>query len=88
MKVRYDKKVDAAFIRFSSKRPAGGVEIKEGVILHVTDKDEIVALEILEASERLPLRNLFTLWDSQGCGSGEVRQFRSLVGSTNGETEV
>jgi len=39
----------------------GGVEIKEGVILHVTDKDEIVALEILEASERLPVRNLFTL---------------------------
>jgi len=61
MKVRYDKKGDAAFIRFSSKRPAGGVEIKEGVILHVTDKDEIVGLEILRASERLPLRNLFTL---------------------------
>ena len=38
-----------------------GVEIKEGVILHVTDKDEIVALEILGASERLPVRNLFTL---------------------------
>ncbi len=61
MKVRYDKKVDAAFIRFSSKRPAGGVELKEGVILHITDKDEIVALEILEASERFPVRNLFTL---------------------------
>ena len=61
MKVRYDKKVDAAFIRFSSRRPAGGVGIKEGVILHVTDKNEIVALEILEASERLPVRNLFTL---------------------------
>lgn len=61
MKVRYDKKVDAAFIRFSSKRPVGGVEIKEGVILHVTDKDKIVALEILDASQRIPLRNLFKL---------------------------
>ena len=61
MKVRYDKKVDAAFIRFSSRRPAGGVGIKEGVILHATDKNEIVAFEILEASERLPVRNLFTL---------------------------
>ena len=61
MKVRYDKKVDTAFIRFSSKRPAGGVEVKEGVILHVTDEDKIVALEILDASQRLPLKNLFKL---------------------------
>ncbi len=61
MKVRYDKEADAAFIRFSSKHPAGGVEIKEGVILHVTDKDKIVALEILDASQRIPVRNLFKL---------------------------
>ena len=61
MKVYYDKKANAAFIRFSSKRPVGGVEIKEGVILHVTDEDKIVALEILDASRRVPLKNLFKL---------------------------
>ena len=61
MKVRYDKETDAAFLQFSSKRPAGGIEIKEGVILHVTDKNRIVGLEILDASERIPLRNLFKL---------------------------
>ena len=61
MKVRYDKSADAVFIRFSSKRPVGGVEIKEGVILHVTDRDKIVALEILDASQRVPLKNLFKL---------------------------
>ena len=61
MKVKYDKKVDAVHIQFSSKRAVGGVEIKEGVILHVTGKDEIVALEILDVSERLPVKNLFTL---------------------------
>ncbi len=56
------KKNDAVFIGFSSKRPTGGVEeMKEGVILHVSDKDEIVALEILDASARIPLRNLFKL---------------------------
>lgn len=68
MKVQYDKKADAAFIRFSSKRPVGGVEIKEGVILHVTDKDKIVALEILDASHRVPLRNLFKLEVSKAAG--------------------
>ena len=61
MKVSYDKKADAAFIRFSSKRPVGGIEIKEGVILHVTDKDKIVALEMLDASQHVPLKNLFKL---------------------------
>ncbi len=61
MKVYYDKKANAVFIQFSSKRPLRDVEIKEGVILHVTDKDKIVALEILDASERVPLRNLFKL---------------------------
>lgn len=68
MKVRYDKKADAAFIRFSSKRPVGGIEIKEGVILHVTEKDKIVALEILHASERVPLKNLFKLEVSKAAG--------------------
>ena len=61
MKVYYDKKANAVFIQFSSKRPVGAVEIKEGVILHVTDKDKIVALEILDASRPVPLKNLFQL---------------------------
>ena len=68
MKVQYDKMADAAFIRFSSKRPVGGIEIKEGVILHVTQKDKIVALEILDASERIPLKNLFKLEVSKAAG--------------------
>jgi len=61
VKVRYDKQVDAAYIRFSSKRPQGAIEIDEGVILHVTAENQIVALEVLDASERFPIRNLFTL---------------------------
>jgi len=61
MKVSYDKEVDAAYIRFTSKKPRGAIELAEGVILHVTDRDEIVALEILNASTHLPIRNLFSL---------------------------
>ena len=61
MKVRYDEEVDAAYIQLSSKRPRGAVEVKEGVVVHVTNKDEIVGIEILKASERFPIRNLHTL---------------------------
>jgi len=61
LKVRYDKEVDAAYIQMSSKKPEGGVEIAEGVILHTTTTNEIVAIEILEASKKLPLKTLYKL---------------------------
>lgn len=61
MTVRYDKDVDATSLQLSSKRPKGAVEVKEGVVVHVANKDEIVGIEILKASERFPIRNLHTL---------------------------
>ncbi len=61
MKVRYDKEVDAAYIQMSSKKPDGAVEITEGVILHTTAKDEIVAIEILGAAKKIPIKTLYKL---------------------------
>lgn len=61
MKVRYDDQVDAAYIQLSSKRPKGAIEVKEGVVVHVANKNEIVGIEILKASERFPIKNLHHL---------------------------
>ena len=61
MKVRYDETVDAAYIQLSRKRPQGAVEIKEGVVVHVANKNEIVGIEILNASERFPISSLHRL---------------------------
>ena len=61
MHVRYDKEVNAAYIKLSSKRPEGAIEINEGVILHVTKDDKIVGIEILEASTKVPIKSLFNL---------------------------
>ncbi|OHE55691.1 MAG: hypothetical protein A2Z47_05055 [Thermodesulfovibrio sp. RBG_19FT_COMBO_42_12] len=61
MKVKYDKEVDAAYIQLSSKKPEGGIEMAEGVILHMTAKNEIVSIEILDASKKFPVRNLYKL---------------------------
>jgi uncharacterized protein YuzE len=61
MKVRYDKEVDAAYIQLSSKHPDGAVEIDEGIVLHTTGEDEIVGIEILDASRKFPIRNLYKL---------------------------
>jgi uncharacterized protein YuzE len=61
MKVKYDKEVDAAYIQMSTKNPDGAVEIAEGVILHTTKKDEIVAIEILDATKKIPINTLYKL---------------------------
>ncbi len=61
MKVKYDKEADAAYIQLSSKKPEGGIEMAEGVILHTTSKNEIVSIEILNASKKFPVRNLYKL---------------------------
>jgi len=61
MKVKYDKEADAAYIKLSSKRPDGAVEIDEGVILHTTAKNEIVSIEILDAGKKFPIKSLYKL---------------------------
>ncbi len=61
MKVSYDKERDIAYIQFSTKKPDGAVETSEGVVLDTTDKDEIVGMEIFDASRRLPLESLFAI---------------------------
>jgi uncharacterized protein YuzE len=61
VKVKYDKKFDIAYIRFSSKTPDGAIEITEGVVLDTTENDEIVGIEIFDASRRFPLKNLFSV---------------------------
>lgn len=61
MKVSYDKKHDIAYIRLSGKKPDGAIEIAEGVVLDTTARNEIVGIEIFDASKRFPLKNLFSL---------------------------
>ena len=61
MKVGYDKEADAAYIQLSTKKPDGAVEMAEGVILHTTSRSEIVAIEILGAAKKIPIRSLYKL---------------------------
>jgi len=59
MKVKYDSSADAAYIKLSNKTPDGAIEIDEGLIVHTTKDNKIVAIEILNASEKLSVRELF-----------------------------
>jgi len=59
MKIYYDKEVDSAYIRLSDEKAQGVIEISEGLNVDVTDKDEIVGIEILNATKKIPLKSLF-----------------------------
>ena len=61
MKVKYDKEADAAYIQMSSRKPDGAVELAEGVILHTTADNGIVAIEILDAGKKIPISTLYKL---------------------------
>lgn len=61
MKIQYDERIDAAYIKLSSRRPSEAVEGVPGVIMHFTSKERLAGIEILNASERFPIRNLHTL---------------------------
>ncbi len=60
MRVHYDSEVDAVYIKLGSKKPDGVVEVSEGVNLDTTSEDEIVGIEILDASKRMDLKTILT----------------------------
>ena len=61
MRVQYDAKHDIAYIRFARIKPDGAIEIDEGVVLDTTAENEIVGIEIFDATKRLPVKSLFRL---------------------------
>jgi uncharacterized protein YuzE len=60
MRVHYDNEVDAVYIKLGSKKPDGVVEVSEGVNLDTTSENEIVGIEILDASKRMNLKTILT----------------------------
>ncbi|HEY5615848.1 MAG TPA: DUF2283 domain-containing protein [Bacteroidota bacterium] len=61
MKIYYDKKTDSVYLKLSSKKPDGVIEIEEGVNLDTTKDHRIVGIEILDASKKISLKSLLQL---------------------------
>lgn len=54
MKFHYDKQSDALSIRFNDKPYAESDEVSEGVIFDYNKSGQIIGMEILDASRRMP----------------------------------
>ena len=58
MKINFDKKNDIMCVKFQEGKYEISKEIDEGIIID-TDKDnKIIAIEIIDVSERIPKGNL------------------------------
>lgn len=64
MKVNYDEKADAMYIRFSDSPYYESSEVKEGIIMDYDKKGRVIAIEILDASKNLPApkSELYTMY--------------------------
>ncbi len=54
MKIKYDKETDILYIRFSDAQIVESDEEKKGVILDYDAEANIIGIELLEASKKLP----------------------------------
>ena len=58
MRIHYDEKVDAMYIRFSESKYHVSEEVREGVVLDFDRKGRVVGVEILGVSRTLPSDSL------------------------------
>jgi uncharacterized protein YuzE len=61
MKVTVDKEADALYMRLSDACIHDSEEVKPGVILDYDDQNNLVGIELLRISERVPAASLKTV---------------------------
>ena len=57
MLIRYNREVDVVYIQFSEKKVAESDEDKPGIIFDYDMDDNIVGIEVLEASKKMEQPN-------------------------------
>jgi uncharacterized protein YuzE len=58
MKVHFDEKADAIYVRLDESEIVDSEEVRPGVILDFNEQDEVVGIEILRVKRRVPLADL------------------------------
>jgi uncharacterized protein YuzE len=58
MKLKLDEKADALYLRLDDSKIIESQEVSPGVVLDFNERDEVVGVEILRLSKRVPELNL------------------------------
>ena len=58
MKVHFDEKADAVYIRLDDSKITDSEEVRPGVVLDFNEQNHVVGVEILKVRDRVPLAHL------------------------------
>lgn len=58
MKLYYDEEADAIYLRLDESSIIESEEVESGVVLDFNDSNQVVGVEILQVSSRVPLAEL------------------------------
>jgi uncharacterized protein YuzE len=58
MKVRFDEKADALYLRLDESKIVESEEVQPGIVLDFNEQNQVVGIEILRVKERVPLAHL------------------------------
>jgi len=65
MRIRYDEKIDALYVRLDDSKVVESDEVKPGIILDFNAPKEVVGIEVLGLKRRVP--------------KGDLKQLKVLV---------
>ncbi len=58
MKVHFDKKADAVYLKLTDSKIIESEEVSPGIILDFDENNQVVGIEMLQVQSRIPLANL------------------------------
>lgn len=58
MKVHFDEKADALYLRLDDSKIIESEEVQPGIVLDFNQAKQVVGIEILRVKDRVPLANL------------------------------
>lgn len=58
MKVHFDEKADALYVRLDDSKITESQEVQPGIVLDFNQENQVVGIEILNVKSRVPLANL------------------------------
>ena len=58
MKVHFDEKADALYLRLDESKIVESEEVQPGIVLDYNEESQVVGIEILRVKSRVPLANL------------------------------
>jgi uncharacterized protein YuzE len=58
MRVHFDEKADAIYLRLDESKIVESEEVHPGIILDFNERDEVVGIELLHVKGRIPLASL------------------------------